>query len=170
MRKQWEEERKKKEAEKQAREPKVDVSWVKKDALVIHKSYGIGKVNKIKDGYIHIAFSAGEKQFAFPNAFETGFLSKPTGNEGVKQGNSNTKSVNKTRVSKSPSELIKTLNDKQFTCIDNRTTSGILWVLYSVDKKALFEEIITGYNVSYKLERRGAVATKNAPAWRIMFN
>ena len=170
LRKQWEEERKKKEAEKQAREPKVDVSWVKKDALVIHKSYGIGKVNKIKDGYIHIAFSAGEKQFAFPNAFETGFLSKPTGNEGVKQGNSNTKSVNKTRASKSPSELIKTLNDKQFTCIDNRTTSGILWVLYSVDKKAVFEEIITGYNVSYKLERRGAVATKNAPAWRIMFN
>lgn len=170
LRKQLEEERKKKEAEKQAREPKVDVSWVKKDALVIHKSYGIGKVNKIKDGYIHIAFSAGEKQFAFPNAFETGFLSKPTGNEGVKQGNSNTKSVNKTRASKSPSELIKTLNDKQFTCIDNRTTSGILWVLYSVDKKAVFEEIITGYNVSYKLERRGAVATKNAPAWRIMFN
>lgn len=170
LRKQWEEERKKKAAEKQAREPKVDVSWVKKDALVIHKSYGIGKVNKIKAGYIHIAFPAGEKQFAFPNAFEAGFLSKPTGNEGVKQGNSNAKSVDKMKTSKSSNELIKTLNDKQFTCIDNRTTSGILWVLYSVDKKAVFEEVITGYNVSYKLERRGAVATKNAPAWRIMFN
>lgn len=170
LRKQWEEERKKKEAEKQARVPKVDVSWVKKDALVIHKSYGIGKVNKIKDGYIHIAFSAGEKQFAFPNAFETGFLSKPTGDEGVKQSNSNTKSVTRANTSKSPSELIKTLKDHKFTCIDNRTTSGILWVLYSVDKKAIFEELITGYNVSYKLERRGAVATKNAPAWRIMFN
>ena len=30
--------------------------------------------------------------------------------------------------------------------------------------------MIAGYNVQYKLEKRGAMATKNAPAWRIMFN
>ncbi|MDO4338001.1 MAG: DUF4011 domain-containing protein [Eubacteriales bacterium] len=168
LRRQWEEERKQKEAERHAKMQKVDVSWVKKDELVIHKSYGIGKVNKIKDGYIHITFSDGEKEFVFPDAFEKGFLSKPTSNNNVNR--SNVKSVSKIGASKTPSELIEKLKEKQFTCIDNRMTSGILWVLYSVDKKAVFEDIIAGYDVSYKLERRGAVATRNIPAWRIMFN
>lgn len=167
LRKQWEEDRKKREVEKKAQCSKVDVSWVKKEAVVIHKAYGVGKVNKIRDGYIYILFSSGEKQFVFPNAFETGFLSKPTSNNETR---GNVKLGTKTGIHKEPNELIRTLEDKKFVCIDNRTISGILWVLYSVEKKKIFEEIVAKYNVSCKLERRGAVATKNIPAWRIMFN
>jgi len=66
--------------------------------------------------------------------------------------------------------LVDTLKQAGFKCIDNRTTSSILWVLYEPAKKDLFESTIAGYNVQCKLEKRGALATNNAPAWRIMFN
>jgi hypothetical protein len=57
----------------------------------------------------------------------------------------------------------------QFRYIDNRTTSSILWVFYEPTRKDDFERIISGYKVQCKLEKRGALATKNAPAWRVMF-
>ena len=66
--------------------------------------------------------------------------------------------------------LIEALRTGGFRCIDNRTTSSILWVLYEPAKKNEFDKIISGYNVQCKLEKRGALATNNAPAWRIMFN
>lgn len=66
--------------------------------------------------------------------------------------------------------LLEALKAKGFRCIDNRTTSSILWVLYDPAKKGEFDSIIAGYNVQCKLEKRGALATNNAPAWRIMFN
>ncbi|MGN0422542.1 MAG: AAA domain-containing protein, partial [Lachnospiraceae bacterium] len=168
-RKQWEEERRRKEAEQKAKTPKVDISWVKKDALAKHKSFGIGSVKKIEDGYINIAFPAGEKRFAIPSAFETGFLTKPAPGENTSSSANTPKQPTRTG-SKSPAELIRELAAKGFTCIDNRSTSGIVWVLYSSEKKTSFETIVAGYNVQYKLEKRGAMATKNAPAWRIMFN
>lgn len=168
-RKQWEEERRRKEAEQKAKTPKVDISWVKKDALVKHKSFGIGSVKKLEDGYINIAFPAGEKRFAVPSAFETGFLTRPEPSENVSSG-ANIPKQPARAGSKSPVELIRELAAKGFTCIDNRSTSGIVWVLYSSEKKTNFETIVAGYNVQYKLEKRGAMATKNAPAWRIMFN
>lgn len=168
-RKQWEEERRRKEAEQKAKTPKVDISWVKKDALAKHKSFGIGSVKKIEDGYINIAFPAGEKRFAIPSAFETGFLTKPAPGENTSSSANMLKQPTRTG-SKSPAELIRELAAKGFTCIDNRSASGIVWVLYSSEKKTSFETIVAGYNVQYKLEKRGAMATKNAPAWRIMFN
>ena len=66
--------------------------------------------------------------------------------------------------------LVEVLRNAGFRCIDNRTTSSILWVLYEPAKKDTFEKILAGYNVQYKLEKRGALATNNIPAWRIMFN
>ena len=66
--------------------------------------------------------------------------------------------------------LVEALKNAGFRCIDNRTTSSILWVLYEPAKKELFESTIAGYSVQCKLEKRGALATNNAPAWRIMFN
>lgn len=168
-RKQWEEERRRKEAEQKAKTPKVDISWVKKEALVKHKSFGIGSVKKIEDGYINIAFPAGEKRFAIPSAFETGFLTRPAPGENTSSSANTPKQPARTG-SKSPAELIRELAAKGFTCIDNRSTSGIVWVLYSSEKKTSFETMVAGYNVQYKLEKRGAMATKNAPAWRIMFN
>ena len=71
---------------------------------------------------------------------------------------------------KSSVGLIRELTANGFTCIDNRNTSGIVWILYDEDKKISFETIVARYNMQGKLEKRGAVATKNAPAWRIMFN
>lgn len=55
-----------------------------------------------------------------------------------------------------------------FTCIDNRASSSIIWVIYQADKKAAFESIAEKYHAKYKLEKRGAVATGNKAAWRIM--
>ena len=65
-------------------------------------------------------------------------------------------------------DIYKCLVNAGFRCIDNRSTSSILWVLYSVEKKLEFEKIARECNVKYTLERRGSVATKNLTAWRIM--
>lgn len=65
--------------------------------------------------------------------------------------------------------LLDALKNEGFKCIDNRTTSSILWVMYEPAKRDEFERIIAGFNVQCKLEKRGALATNNAPAWRIMF-
>lgn len=65
-------------------------------------------------------------------------------------------------------DIHKRLVDAGFRCIDNRSTSSILWVLYSSDKKLEFEKIARECNVKYTLERRGSMATNNLAAWRIM--
>lgn len=167
-RKQWEDERKRKEAEKRTQTPKVDVSWVKKDALVQHKTFGTGTVVILEKDYINVAFNVGEKRFAFPSAFESGFLAKPDSSEKAPANVTTPKPSVKTGA-KMPTDLIAELKAAGFTCIDNRNTSGIVWVLYDVGKKAVFEASVAQYNVQCKLEKRGAMATKNAPAWRIMF-
>jgi len=141
---------------------------VKKDVLVKHKTYGTGKVSGLKKGYIFIVFEVGEKSFEFPSAFEKGFLSSLS-TAAITTADSLQSSLEANAL-KSSKDLIQKFVDKQFTYIDNRATSGILWVIYSENKKTIFEEIVSGYNISYKLEKRGAVATGNIPAWRIMFN
>ncbi len=55
-----------------------------------------------------------------------------------------------------------------FTCIDNRSSSAIIWVLYKPELKEKFEEIAGKYHAQYKLEKRGAMATGGRAAWRIM--
>ena len=64
--------------------------------------------------------------------------------------------------------LIRALHKAGLRTIDNRASSSILWVLYAPEKKDAFEKIAAEYNVSGKLEKRGAIATNNVPAWRIM--
>ena len=54
-----------------------------------------------------------------------------------------------------------------FTCVDNREKSDILWVLYDGDRAEVFHEIERRYMLKASLERRGAVSTNYAPAWRI---
>ena len=54
------------------------------------------------------------------------------------------------------------------SCIDNRKTSSILWVLFDNSKVDTFHEIEQRYMIKASLERRGAVATNGAPAWRIL--
>lgn len=161
-------ERKAKEAEAKAIESRELLSWVIKGAAVKHNSYGIGEVTKLTESHIYISFAAGEKRFVFPDAFEKGFLAKANIDDRSKQMTPVTAPSSK--MSKNPNELMRVLRDNQFACIDNRMSSGILWVLYSAEKRELFERVIGEYNVACKLEKRGAVATNNVPAWRVMFN
>ena len=56
----------------------------------------------------------------------------------------------------------------RFSCIDHRETAAIFWVIYDRDRQNEFEALAQKYLISCTLERRGARATQNRPAWRIM--
>ncbi|MCR4600356.1 MAG: AAA family ATPase [Clostridia bacterium] len=52
--------------------------------------------------------------------------------------------------------------------VDNRKQSSIVWILYDKEKKALIESTIREFGFKSSLEKRGAIATGNRPAWRVM--
>ena len=60
------------------------------------------------------------------------------------------------------------LNSAQIYHIDNRGQSGIIWVPLVDDGKEIIERIISGCGLRYSFEKRGAKATDNKPAWRVM--
>lgn len=64
--------------------------------------------------------------------------------------------------------LIKSLKTAGIDYIDNSEQSGIIWVPLASGVKEQLEKIIvdSGFRSSY--EKRGAKATNNKPAWRIM--
>lgn len=64
--------------------------------------------------------------------------------------------------------FIEKLEQQNIQVIDNRKQSGIIWVIYNKEKKAVIESIISEHNFKASLEKRGAIATGNRPAWRIM--
>lgn len=64
--------------------------------------------------------------------------------------------------------FIEKLEQQNIQVIDNRKQSGIIWTIYDRDKKALIESIISKHNFKSSLEKRGAIATGNRPAWRVM--
>lgn len=65
-------------------------------------------------------------------------------------------------------EFIKELLSKKIEVIDNRTQSDIVWVLYCKEQKEFIENVISKYKYKAMLEKRGAIATGNRPAWRVM--
>lgn len=65
-------------------------------------------------------------------------------------------------------EFIEELKEHQIEFIDNRKQSNIVWVIYNKDFKDLIESSIRKYSLKATLERRGAIATGNRPAWRVM--
>lgn len=67
----------------------------------------------------------------------------------------------------SDDDLLTALQDAGFICIDNRKKSGILWVLFDGDKEEELHELERQHIFKAVLERRGARATHNVPAWRI---
>jgi len=172
------EEQAKREAEKRAREEAKRVqeekaaqaartySWAVPGAKVQSKAFGIGIIKAIRGAALDVEFNGELKHFSYPNAFEQKFL--------VQAHDAPVKDIAKSKSNtpvntKSGSDLFKRLKDSGFNCIDNRSTSSILWVLYSADKKIEFERIAKEYNARYTLERRGSIATKNRAAWRIMY-
>lgn len=162
--------------EQEATKPKLDLTWVKIGAPVQHRSLGAGVVCDIRNGYITVRFGTDEKTFSSPSCFEQKFLvqGKESSSAPIQPGKANQSSqksgsVSATRVQGNISLLLNELLAAGFNCIDNRGTSSILWVLYTADRKADFENIIAKYKVQYKLEKRGALATNNRAAWRIMY-
>lgn len=137
--------------------------WAAVGAKVHHNSFGDGVITAIDGGHLTVRFGDVSKPFVYPDAFTSGFLKQPNLQSEKKQ-------VPLTTSKNGQASLLETLKAEGFRYIDNRSTSSILWVLYEPMRKADFERIIADYNVQCKLEKRGALATKNAPAWRIMFN
>ena len=133
--------------------------WIAKGSRVRHGSYGVGEITSISNGLITITFSTGERKFEIPKAIDSGAIVHEAGKE--------PKAMSGTTGG--DSAILSKLNAAGFSCIDKRSSSSILWVLYSSEKKEEFEKIVSGFGVQYALERRGAVATENKPAWRIMF-
>jgi len=66
-------------------------------------------------------------------------------------------------------DFVKELQDHGIELTDNRAQSNIVWVLYSADKKGYVESVISKFECKSTLEKRGAIATHNRPAWRVMF-
>ncbi len=141
------------------------VSWAKPGVKVKHDSFGVGTIKSIETDKIIVSFSTGEKRFAMPNAFVAGYLKKVE-NSGV---NTNGRDANNEgTIENTHKGLYKDLVTAGFTCIDNRASSSIIWVIYKSEKKELFEQIVSKYSAKYWLEKRGAMATGSRAAWRIM--
>jgi len=84
-----------------------------------------------------------------------------------KQKTPTTKDTNKESKGKE-NTLLGVLRDYGFEVIDNRETSDVIWVINENNNGNLFTQIMKAYNIVYKFEFRGAVATGGRKAWRIM--
>lgn len=125
--------------------------WAAIGSKVVHDSFGEGTVSDINDDFISVIFDVGEKHLALPGAFSKGYLVKDDSDE-IPYGES----------------YIDSLSDSGFTIIDNSDSSLIIWVLYDSKSEERFVQIARRFNLEYKLERRGAMATNGRAAWRIM--
>lgn len=65
-------------------------------------------------------------------------------------------------------DYLTTLKNNGLEFVDNSQTSNIIWVMYSSERRAAFEHISAEFDMKYKLERRGSIATGGKPAWRVM--
>lgn len=54
----------------------VDVSWVRVGVIVNNAFYGNGEVVELEKAYVNVRFSSAIKKFAFPGAFDDGFLKR----------------------------------------------------------------------------------------------
>ena len=125
----------------------------------------MGTIKNLDDRFVTVEFSTGLKRFGLPNAFAKSFLriavERPT--PVWSQTESETP-----RERDSKGNLYDDLVAAGFNCVDNRSSSSIIWVLYRPELSDQFEGIVNRYNAQYKLERRGAMATGGRAAWRIM--
>ena len=144
--------------------------WVKKGALVVHPSYGKGIIISLDGKYVTVRFQNGDKKFPVPSAFTDGYLLPAESKTSAVQNNDKNTPVN---GGTSPAKdvkrgILEELVSNGFTCIDNRATSSIIWVIYEEEKRDLFMKITSKYHAPFKFERRGAMATGGKAAWRIM--
>ena len=165
-----------KQADQPTGKPKSPISkgpdWVKVGASVIHKTFGGGTIVKLEGVTLAVKFGSETKSFVYPDVFINGFLTQgasvKTPSEPEQEQLVMPTFPNTDASSKVSDNLIKKLKDAGFSVIDNRDTSSIIWVIYVGGKKDSFARIMSQFNAQFTLERRGAVATKNIPAWRVM--
>lgn len=139
--------------------------WVVPGAKVQHDQHGIGTVKALAGKYVTVEFSSGDKLFVLPDSFEKGLLKRAT--EGATRS-TRTVSAPARGFAGRKMDFYDELIAAGFNCIDNRGQSSIVWVIYDIKLKEKFEDIATRHNLRYTLERRGAMATGNKAAWRIM--
>lgn len=152
--------------------PKAEVpNWAFVGAAVFHKYYGKGTIESMDGKYVSVKFTEDIKTFPLASVFTDRHLIQYTENS-CEDAQANDKVPTETsgQISMFGRSILEDLQRKGFKCIDNRNASSILWVLYEPTKIAEFESIISEYGVKSMLEKRGAAATQNKPAWRIMFN
>ena len=64
-------------------------------------------------------------------------------------------------------DLLAALTERGFRYLDNRKSSGLLWVYYDSGKVGQLIELRSKFGFQSKLEKRGAKATDNQTAWCI---
>ena len=64
-------------------------------------------------------------------------------------------------------DLLAALTERGFRYLDNRKSSGLLWVYYDSEKVGQLIELRSKFGFQSKLEKRGAKATGNQTAWCI---
>lgn len=64
-------------------------------------------------------------------------------------------------------DLLAALAERGFRYLDNRKSSGLLWVYYDSEKVGQLIELRSKFGFQSKLEKRGAKATGNQTAWCI---
>ena len=64
--------------------------------------------------------------------------------------------------------FVDELKEHHIEYVDNRKQSNIIWVIYDKDNKVFVESTISKLKLKASFERRGAIATGNRPAWRVM--
>ena len=154
-----------KEAKEQAKNAlREKYAWVKDGVKVSHTAFGIGTIVGEPDSYIAVRFGAQTNRFLFPDCFERGYLSRFSDNQTAATLSEKSQSQTKQAAASIHTELVSS----GFKCIDNRSTSNILWVLYDCGKASEFDEIIRRHRLPYRFEARGSLATENKAAWRIM--
>lgn len=78
------------------------------------------------------------------------------------------RSKSKNKGDNAGEDLIKLLSDNNINYIDKRSESDIVWVPVTSDTKNDAEIVISKTSYKYEFEHRGAIATDNKPAIRIM--
>ena len=64
--------------------------------------------------------------------------------------------------------MVKMLQHEQLEFLDRREKSGIIWIYYAPELKDKLEQYCRENAITLVLEKRGATATMNKPAWRAM--
>ena len=125
----------------------------------------------MNNNHFDVSFEDETKTFVYPKAFDSGFLTRGDGKSKLSapmQRQMEIPQFHGAIVQPNRGSFIRDLKSAGFKIVDNRLTSSIVWVFYDSEKTKLFEQIAAIHKVRYILEKRGAVATQNTPAWRVM--